>query len=87
MFFFKFCSNLLKEFRVNLKAYLDLVCITNTASSSSGKSEAGFWVMFFHGPRLLLCGSYYTALVLYDQRIFSTDACSIRVAEQKAQYK
>ena len=32
-------------FRVDLKACLGL---TNTASSS-GKSEAGFWVMFFMG--------------------------------------
>ena len=36
--------------------------LTYTASSSSGKIEAGFWVMLFHGPRLLLCGPYYTAL-------------------------
>ena len=37
-------------------------CLTNTASSSSGKSEANFWVMLFHWPRLLLCGPYYTVL-------------------------
>ena len=59
---------MLKAFRVNLKACLGLVLpITNTASSSSGKNEAGFWVILFRGPRLLLCGPYYTVtIVLYD---------------------
>ena len=34
---------------------------------SSGKIEAGFWVILFRGPRLLLCGPYYTVtIVLYD---------------------
>ena len=42
---------------IKLRFYL-----TNTASLSSGKIEAGFWVMLFRGPRLLLCGPYYTVL-------------------------
>ena len=58
LLFFKFRSNLLKMFRVDQKACLGLVC----ALSSSGKSEAGFWVMFCHGPCLHLCGPYYTVL-------------------------
>ena len=38
-----------------------------TALSSTGKIEAGFWVMLVCGPRLLLCGPYYTVtIVLYD---------------------
>ena len=38
--------NSVKGFRVNLKACL---CLTNTALSSSGIVETGFWVMFFVG--------------------------------------
>ena len=57
--FLKFRSNLLKAFRVNLKACLGLVLI---ASSLSGKTEAGFWLMLFRGLCLLLCGPYYTVL-------------------------
>ena len=60
-FFFKFRNNLLKAFRIDLKACLSLVYLTNTASSSR-KIEAGFWAMLFCGPRLLLCGPYYTVL-------------------------
>ena len=29
----------------------------------AGLIEAGFWVMLFRGPRLLLCGPYYTVLL------------------------
>ena len=47
----KFRSNLLKAFWIDLKACLCLVLPTNTASLSSGKIEAGFWVMLFHGLR------------------------------------
>ena len=57
-------SNLLKVFWVDLKANLGFY-LTNTASLSSEKVEAGFWkfwVMLFHGPQLLLCGPYYTVL-------------------------
>ena len=57
-----FRSNLLKALRVDLKTCLGLVLPTNTASSSSGKIEAGFWVMLSRGPNLLLCGPYYTVL-------------------------
>ena len=35
-------------------------------SWSCGKIEAGFWVMLFHGPRLLLCGPYYTVTMIVD---------------------
>ena len=28
-----------------------------------GKIEDSFWVMLFCGPRLLLCGPYYTVLL------------------------
>ena len=55
----------MKAFQVDLKACLGLVLTTNTASSSSGKTEAGFWVMLFCGPRLLLCGPHYTVLLYY----------------------
>ena len=55
--FFKFRSNLLKAFRVNLKACSSFVF---PASLLPGKSKAGFWVVFFHRPCLLLCGPYYT---------------------------
>ena len=58
--FLKFHNNLLIAFWVDLKACLGL---TNTASSSSGKSEAGFWVMFLHGPHSNLCGPYCTVLL------------------------
>ena len=50
----------MEAFWVNLKACLGLVL---PALSSSGKYEAGFWVMFFHGPHSHLCGPY---TVLYD---------------------
>ena len=33
--------------------------VTNTASSSSGKTEAGFWVIYFHETYPHLCGPYY----------------------------
>ena len=64
-------SNLLKAFQVDLKACLGLVL---PASLLSGKSEAGFWVMFFHGPHPNLCGPYYTVLsygtvILYDDNL------------------
>ena len=49
----------MKVFQVDLKAWFYL---TNTASSSSGKIETVFWVTLFCGPRLLLCGPYYTVL-------------------------
>ena len=48
-------------FRVDLKACLGL---TNTASSSSGKIEAGFWVILFHGP--YPWSLLYSTIVLYD---------------------
>ena len=58
----KFCfiilqnyGNLLKAFWVDLKACLGL---TNTASSLSGKSEAGFWLMFIYGLCPRFCGAY-----------------------------
>ena len=60
--FFKFHSNLLKVFSVDLKACLGLVV---TALLSSGKIEAGFWVMLFRGQCLLLCGGCYTILSYY----------------------
>ena len=37
--------------------------LTNTVSTSSGKSEAGFFKMFFHGPCPHICGPYYTVLL------------------------
>ena len=40
---------MLKAFLVNLKACLGLVLPNQTVSSSSGKSEAGYWVIFFMG--------------------------------------
>ena len=60
-----FYSDLLKAFRVNLKACLGLVlpkqyCLIVVRENR--KIEAGFWVMLFYGPYLLLCGSYYTVL-------------------------
>jgi len=50
----------LKAFRVDLKAWLYL---TNAASSSSGKIEAGFWIILLCGPRLLLGCPYYEPLL------------------------
>ena len=62
-FFFKFCSNLLKMFGVDLKTLVwAYFYLTTTASSLSGKIEAAVWVMLSCGPRLLLCGPYYTVL-------------------------
>ena len=61
----KFRSNLLKTFWVDLKACLDLVLPNNTASSSSGKIEAGFLVMLF-------CG-YYTVLSHCTMNCFTSD--------------
>ena len=52
----------MKAFRVDLKACLVL---TNTAPSSSGKIEAGFWVILLCGPRLLLCRPYYEPLLWF----------------------
>ena len=56
-FFIKtFYSNLLKVFRVNLKACLGLVFyLTATASSLSGKSEADFFGMVFIGNAQTKC--------------------------------
>ena len=47
---------MLKAFRVDMKAFLGLVLPhqLDTASLSSGKIKAGFWVILFRGPRLLL---------------------------------
>ena len=60
MFCFKFHSNLLKAFRVNLKAFLGLV-LPN--SSLSGKVRLVFSkLIFFHEPCSHLCGPYYTVL-------------------------
>ena len=59
-------KNLLKAFRVNLKACLGLVlphqyCLIIVI-------EADVWVILFCGPRLLLCSPYYTVtIVLYDK--------------------
>ena len=59
-FFFKFHSNLLKAFRVDLKACLVLGLPNQYYLIIIWENEAGFCVMFFHGPHLLLCGPYYT---------------------------
>ena len=75
-----------KALRVDLKACLGLVYLTNTASSSIGKIKAGFWVMLFCGPRLLLCGqqlkpdngvlSIYKKNRQYIKKLFSARSMS-----------
>ena len=55
---------MLKAFRVDLKAFLGLVLPNEYCLIAMWEIEAGFWVILFRGPRLLLCGPYYT--VLYD---------------------
>ena len=47
-------------FWVDLKACLGLVLPNQYYVIV--KIEAGFWVMLFRGPCLLLCGPYYTVL-------------------------
>jgi len=42
---------------------MGLVILTNTASSLSGKIEAGFWVILLHGPHLLLGCPYYEPIL------------------------
>ena len=66
IYIFKFHSNFLKVFWVDLKTCLGLVYLTNTASLLSGKVKAGFWVMFFHGLYANLCGLYYIVLTFRD---------------------
>ena len=56
--FFLNRSNLLKAFQVNLKACLGTVLPNQYCLIVIRENEAGFWVMFFHGLRLLLCGPY-----------------------------
>ena len=64
----KFCGNLLKAFRVDLKAYLGLVL---PALSSSGKIGAGFWVIFFlWATPTPLWSLLYSTIVLYDTSLF-----------------
>jgi len=46
-------------FRVDLKTFWAWFDLTNTATLSY---EAGFWVIFFHGPYPNLGGPYYTVL-------------------------
>jgi len=50
---------LLKAFWADLKTFLGL---TNTATSSCERNEAGFWVFFLRGPRPNLGGPYYTVV-------------------------
>ena len=53
-------------FWVDLKACLGLVL----PASLSGNIKAGFWVILFCGPCLLLCGPYYAVtIVLYDRTV------------------
>ena len=55
-FFLKFCSNLLKAFRVDLKACLALFYLTNTASSLSGKVRLvfGWWLFMGHAQTFVV---------------------------------
>jgi len=56
---------LLKAFQVDLKPSLDVFLPNQTAPSSSGKIEAGFWVILLCGPCLLLHCPYYEPLLWF----------------------
>ena len=61
--FFKFHSNLLKVFRVDLKACLGLVL---PASLSAGIRKAGFWVIVSWATPIPLWFLLYSTIILYD---------------------